>query len=1252
LEITMAAGGLRSLNNAWEVELEISLSAAARRAVPSVQQELPTFLLKGPLEPYRVVIAKAVPQQAVRGLAAGPLRFSLEVDAGMAVVAVARHSSGAITFHLPSVTASNAASRRRGGPAAHTATFEIYDVGTDMIAGRLGDGRRGLIGKVIRVVVMKVARLIVDAAAPFVMESLGKLWEKHAWRDRATGWKAVTEAGMEAGVLEPSIPDFSLSQPVLLLLHGTFSHTVAAFQDLYKDGALRQLIAQYRGRVFGFDHFSVSVSPEENARELISAVGQKMAFDVVTHSRGGLVLRSIVENPTRASKFQLGRAVLVCSPNRGTPLATPNRWEETLGWFANLLELIPDNPFATAGQFIVECLSWLAQHAAGDLPGLASMDVNGDTVRGLELSALPAGDWYALAADFVPDQGWAARLADVAVDGFFQEANDLVVPTTGSWQLGKTSKGFIPAPRIGCFGPTGNLHATGEPVHHTNIFSDPASQAFITRALAGRELDVPSLSEQIMVSGLRRATAGPLATMASGHTAAGVTASENAPVAAGTRDEMFKVGAQGWDGEDPLHLIVLPPDPKDQKWHEAQLLAIFGSARVLAPFALGGEVDWAGGRWHEIIKFQRAINAFADGSLDTLELQQIRDGGSELFNVLFQGGVRRLYDQARYLHQNRKLNVVFTSMIPWVADLPWEFAYDPGSQAFLATSDVRFVRNVLTAVPADSISPVRRKLKILVVSAQPAGTMPLSEDEETLLIHRAFRPLVTAGGVSIDVIPRATPAKLHAKVRSDSFDIIHFIGHGTFSEAEGTGYLLFSDDKNQSLPLSTSVLKDILRSRGVRLMFLNACETGKGGRADYNKGVAPGLVADGVPAVLANQYPVLDRAATVFSLHFYWCLTQGLSLGDAVRESRIALKYSGGDLISWAVPVLFARNPDARLCERISATDMEVSTLTGITSSRRGEGRSQGSAAVSKSDERPARIAVWDVTDSFTELDDTLRTLNDAQNAFDLFSINLNVPYGTWKVKQDLFNGIAYLAAERVADGLRNALSAVDADFVYCVTDRPLADESTSNLYWWADSKSQYRFNIVSFWDFTPPIRGQDFSRALTNVLVDSLGQIRSGASLDSRIKGQFFITTRNENESTWLGGSRFRRRTISSWRERCRVNSCGRSRRCWRCFTAMSRRRSAHILAGRAETQRVKRHVAVGRRNRALSLASERLTSGAPAMILYNTIVGLAAGVGLILVSQLFAKLAHGQGAQSEGFALGFGMTEFIQIVPRSRSV
>jgi CHAT domain-containing protein len=87
-------------------------------------------------------------------------------------------------------------------------------------------------------------------------------------------------------------------------------------------------------------------------------------------------------------------------------------------------------------------------------------------------------------------------------------------------------------------------------------------------------------------------------------------------------------------------------------------------------------------------------------------------------------------------------------------------------------------------------------------------------------------------------------------------------------------------------------VREIFCQRGVTLVFLNACQTGSGGLADFNKGVAQSLVSHGLPALVANQYSVLDTSATHFAQHFYWSLAQGLTIGQAAREARIAVNYS------------------------------------------------------------------------------------------------------------------------------------------------------------------------------------------------------------------------------------------------------------------------------------------------------------------------------------------------------------------------
>jgi hypothetical protein len=180
---------------------------------------------------------------------------------------------------------------------------------------------------------------------------------------------------------------------------------------------------------------------------------------------------------------------------------------------------------------------------------------------------------------------------------------------------------------------------------------------------------------------------------------------------------------------DVLELFVLAPSPSSDA---ASILATFRSARLLVSFPRrGGE---AGARWQRIIRAHERTLAVLEGRARSRELpsgRELRELGRDLFDVLFPGDVRRLYDTARALRGGGALDVVFTSMLDWVADKPWELAFDPSRREFLATSSVNFVRNAFTAVPADAPPRGRGRLRILAVVAQPRGTAPLDAKTET-----------------------------------------------------------------------------------------------------------------------------------------------------------------------------------------------------------------------------------------------------------------------------------------------------------------------------------------------------------------------------------------------------------------------------------------------------------------------------------------------------------------------------------------
>ena len=181
---------------------------------------------------------------------------------------------------------------------------------------------------------------------------------------------------------------------------------------------------------------------------------------------------------------------------------------------------------------------------------------------------------------------------------------------------------------------------------------------------------------------------------------------------------------------------------------------------------------------------------------------------------------------------------------------------------------------LLTSVPADPIVPAAGPLRILLAAAQPVGFGRLSVDQEVTVIRRGFQTLVDEGLITIEVMPRATPAALHEALIPRRFHVVHCIGHGVYEEKkdgqkEGQGYLLFKNERGGEYRLGERELREILCKRGLTMVFLNACESGRGGHADFNKGVSQSLVADGLPALVANQYSGARIRAELHGREFF-----------------------------------------------------------------------------------------------------------------------------------------------------------------------------------------------------------------------------------------------------------------------------------------------------------------------------------------------------------------------------------------------
>lgn len=1030
-----------------------------------------------------------------------PLDVTIPIEAGAAyLLAVRQEGSGALSFHAP-----KQGPERRGVVSAQgTATFEI-----EFPEEVNESDRRSIVSKAVKAVVLKAAGKFADLAVPWVGSEVESfIWKKH---NLTKGWLQITPDALSSGQLLPA--DFSAigstTDRCLLLLHGTFSNAAGAFQALVKTRALSgrdfftAVAPTYGSRIYAFNHFSVSQTPEENALDLIAGLPKPATFDVITHSRGGLVLRNLVERQgalgAMASNFQLGRAVLVAAPNIGTPLATADRFDKLISWWTNLLELFPENPFSTTLEYIGEALTFIARHVVDALPGLESMDMSGKQISVLNSSPGPPSNAYStVCSNYQPQGALLARMLDLGIDGIFGMANDLVVPTTGAWKTDDHSS-WVPGARIGCFGINLTSSAAKDGVIHTTYFSQPETVDFLIDTLLGQSLNLPAVNQDINPPFfLRRSLT---AAMAAGAPSAPAVAPS--PVVSASDAPRFLPTAVN-EADNILQLFLISPDdhlPADAaKLADGQtaiLLATYRNARVVETIYLRHAKssipeDGDAYHWNKIIGTNERIKNYVDGKSDaTLPNEgELLDLGVNLFNAMLPGGVRRLYDVARIdrarAADRRRLDIVITSMINWVADKPWEFAYDPNRQSFLATEAVNFTRNVLTAVPAEEFAAhPGTPLHILVVVAQPIGMGLLSAAEEEQVVRRGFHELEDLGLVTVEYMLRARIDRLHERLRNPDVDILHFIGHGTYDDQQKEGYLVFENSDGGMQKISSESLRQVLCQRGIRLLFLNACETGMVGRTnlkfDFNRGVAPKLVAGGIPFLVANQYKVLDVSATEFAKHFYRWLALGSTVGDAAREARVAVNYSiAGETIDWAVPVVYARNPGRMIYTQDEKDNIAVAIDQSARTARTGICRGF----------KGVRVGLWDVNHTLPHLDAFAARLNSLQTDFCFQSVEVSAPLGTWRRRLSSSGSETgtYINGAEVAGKLQDHVVSLGVNRLICITTFGLADNEDQGLALWNQDPNQL-VSIVS----TELIiaesddSGTNMNRFLANLLVSSL---------------------------------------------------------------------------------------------------------------------------------------------------------------------
>lgn len=309
------------------------------------------------------------------------------------------------------------------------------------------------------------------------------------------------------------------SKPILVFLHGTASSTDGSFSALWRggDSHIADLLSYYDGQVLAFQHKTLTLSPMENALELLKALvslestvqgKHPLRLHLVSHSRGGLIGEILCRGTKDSGSsfdevdmnlftgdqyvrdqnamqqlgalldetdLQVERFIRVACPARGTTLAD-GRLDRYFSGFVNILEKVPGvaNPVVDG----VTSLLLAVVHKRTEpeeLPGLEAMMPTSPTIRMLNRPDISVkADLHVIGGD-VKASGFINRLKVIITDLFYREDHDLVVNTPS--MLGGASR--VDGVRYWV--------DTGSKVNHFQYFGNGSTASRLTTGLMQSE---------------------------------------------------------------------------------------------------------------------------------------------------------------------------------------------------------------------------------------------------------------------------------------------------------------------------------------------------------------------------------------------------------------------------------------------------------------------------------------------------------------------------------------------------------------------------------------------------------------------------------------------------------------------------------------------------------------------------------------------------------------------------------------------
>jgi CHAT domain-containing protein len=297
----------------------------------------------------------------------------------------------------------------------------------------------------------------------------------------------------------------------------------------------------------------------------------------------------------------------------------------------------------------------------------------------------------------------------------------------------------------------------------------------------------------------------------------------------------------------------------------------------------------------EVISLLNRANRRAKVTREILE--SLKKSGQVLFDLLVPPKAREK------LSSTQACNLILY-VDDKLVHIPWELLFD-GRQFLCRRFAMGRIVSTRQAPTALSSRAPKAPFKVLVV-ADPRGDLDASYREGT-----EIRNFLDEKRDIFHVDFKSHPVDVSfVKKNLRDYDIVHYAGHAEYnSENPSESGWLLKDARLKASEISAMGGLQPMPS----LVFSNACQSGHSGEWRIKEedeqqifGLANAYLLSGVQHYIGTFWEILDEPSSQFAKLFYGSLSQGESVGEAVRKAREKLiEAHGEETIVWAGYMLY-----------------------------------------------------------------------------------------------------------------------------------------------------------------------------------------------------------------------------------------------------------------------------------------------------------------------------------------------------------